>query len=218
MSDDKLDILIVDDHQMILEGIRSFIAGQFPNSNILLASTHKEIIQILHKRSIEILLLDLVLGEEDSRTFLDQLLQLRPEMKIVVISSLEEETVVHGLIHSGVHGFVGKSSSTLYIAEAIRTVLKGETYIDPALKECIEEKNKNLSSNIISLSRREKEVLAETLKEKRIKEIAESLFISKKTVENHRSNLFTKFGVSNVTGLVKKAMLMGYFTNEKEEK
>ncbi len=199
---------------MILEGIRSFISTQFPDSNILLASNHKEIVSVLQKHSIDVMLLDLILKKEDSRNFLAQIVKLKPEMKIVVISSLEEETVVHGLMHNGVHGFVGKSGSTMYIAEAIRSVLDGKTYIDPIFNERIVEKNKSLSTFSVNLTRREKEVLMETLKEKRIKEIAECLFISEKTVENHRSNLFSKFGVTNVTGLVKKAMLLGYFSDK----
>jgi len=210
VKNQTLHILIVDDHQMLLEGIRSFVAGQFPEANLLLASTHQEIISVLNKRDIDVLLLDLILGNEDSRTFLSQILQIQPKIKIVVVSSLEDETVVNALLHNGTHGFVGKSSSTMYIAEAIRTVLENKIYIDPLLKDHIQQKNDRLNTTSIILTLREKEVLNETLKEKRIKEIADSLFISEKTVENHRSNLFTKFEVSNVTGLVKKALLMGY--------
>lgn len=216
MKEGKLNILIVDDHQMLLEGLRSFVSNQFPNAAILLASTHLEIINILQKRNIDVLLLDLILGKDDSRMFLDQLLKLRPDMKIVVISSLEEEAVVKGILQNGGHGFVGKSSSTMYITDAIRTVLKGEIYIDPLLKENIQKGDNGNDTTSIVLTLREKEVLNETLKEKRIKEIAETLFISVKTVENHRSNLFTKFGVSNVSGLVKKALLMGYLPNNIE--
>lgn len=211
MTESKFDILIVDDHKMLLEGIRSFIANQFPLSNVLLASTHNEILSILEKRKIDVLLLDLLLGDEDSRTFIFQLQELQPKMKIVVVSSLEEEMVVNVLIQGGVNGFVGKSSSTIYIAEAINAVLTGETYIDPLLKENFQERNKHLKSEQIVLTRREKEVLNETLKGKKIKEIADTLFISVKTVENHRSNLFVKFEVSNVSGLIKKALLLSYF-------
>lgn len=210
MTESKFDILIVDDHKMLLEGIRSFVANQFPLSNVLLASTHNEILSILEKRKIDVLLLDLLLGDEDSRTFIFQLQELQPKMKIVVVSSLEEEMVVNVLIQGGVNGFVGKSSSTIYIAEAINAVLTGETYIDPLLKENFQERNKHLKSEQIVLTRREKEVLNETLKGKKIKEIADALFISVKTVENHRSNLFVKFEVSNVSGLIKKALLLSY--------
>ncbi|HLV41776.1 MAG TPA: LuxR C-terminal-related transcriptional regulator, partial [Brumimicrobium sp.] len=73
-----------------------------------------------------------------------------------------------------------------------------------------QERNKHLKSEQIVLTRREKEVLNETLKGKKIKEIADALFISVKTVENHRSNLFVKFEVSNVSGLIKKALLLSY--------
>ena len=203
-------ILIVDDHQMLLEGIRSFVAGQFPDAVLLLASTHQEILSVLNKRKIDVLLLDLILGSEDSRTFLSQLLQIQPEMKIIVVSSMEEESIVNSLLQNGAQGFVGKSSSTMYIAEAINAVMNGEIYIDPLLKKHVQAKNESLNTTAIVLTLREKEVLNETLKEKRIKEIATALFVSEKTVENHRSNLFTKFGVSNVTGLVKKALLLGY--------
>lgn len=210
MKDQAFNILIVDDHQMLLEGVRSFVAGQFPNASILLASSHKEILGILNKRNIDVLLLDLILGNEDSRTFLSQLLQIQPEMKIIVVSSMEEESIVNALLQNGAKGFVGKSSSTMYIAEAINAVAAGEVYIDPLLKNHIQKKNEHLNTTAIVLTLREKEVLSETLKGKRIKEIAEALFISEKTVENHRSNLFTKFEVSNVSGLVKKALLLGY--------
>ncbi|HLV42001.1 MAG TPA: response regulator transcription factor [Brumimicrobium sp.] len=210
MKNNNPHILIVDDHQMLLEGIRSFVAGQFPKAVLLLASTHQEILSVLNKRSIDVLLLDLMLGNEDSRTFLSQLLQLQPEMKIVVISSMEEESIVNALLQNGAHGFVGKSSSTMYIAEAINAVMNGNIYIDPLLKDHVKKKNESLNTTGIVLTLREKEVLNETLKEKRIKDIAASLFVSEKTVENHRSNLFTKFDVSNVTGLVKKALLLGY--------
>src|SRR5690554_2473121 len=103
MKDQAINILIVDDHQMLLEGVRSFVAGQFPNASILLASSHKEILGILNKRSIDVLLLDLILGNEDSRTFLSQLLQIQPEMKIIVVSSMEEESIVNALLRSEEH-------------------------------------------------------------------------------------------------------------------
>jgi|SRR5690554_3489933 len=214
MKNEPLNILIVDDHQMLLEGIRSFVGSHFPEAVLLLASSHQEILSVLGKRKIDVLLLDLILGNEDSRAFLSQLLQIQPDMKIVVISSMEEESIVNALLQNGAKGFVGKSSSTMYISEAITAVMKGGIYVDPLLKSHIQEKNKSLNNTAIVLTLREKEVLNETLKEKRIKEIASSLFISEKTVENHRSNLFIKFGVRNVSGLVKKALLLGYIPGE----
>lgn len=213
----SLNILIVDDHRMLLEGIRNFVASKFPQANILLASNYDEIISVFNKRKIDVLLLDLLLGNEDSRTFLLELQELQPETKIVVISSLEEEGVINALLQNQVMGFVGKSSSTSFIAEAIHSVLEGNVYIDPSYKERIAKRNKQLKFDTIILTSRERDVLNETMKGKRIKEIGEALFISPKTVENHRSNLFVKFEVNNVTALINKALLLGFLPNLDEE-
>lgn len=213
----SLNILIVDDHRMLLEGIRNFVASKFPQANILLASNYDEIISVFNKRKIDVLLLDLLLGNEDSRTFLLELQELQPETKIVVISSLEEEGVINALLQNQVMGFVGKSSSTSFIAEAIHSVLEGNVYIDPSYKERIAKRNKQLKFDTIILTSRERDVLNETMKGKRIKEIGEALFISPKTVENHRSNLFVKFEVNNVTALINKALLLGFSPNLDEE-
>lgn len=213
----SLNILIVDDHRMLLEGIRNFVASKFPQANILLASNYDEIISVFNKRKIDVLLLDLLLGNEDSRTFLLELQELQPETKIVVISSLEEEGVINALLQNQVMGFVGKSSSTSFIAEAIHSVLEGNVYIDPSYKERIAKRNKQLKFDTIILTSRERDVLNETMKGKRIKEIGEALFISPKTVENHRSNLFVKFEVNNVTALINKALLLGFLPDLDEE-
>jgi|SRR5690554_1956870 len=213
----SLNILIVDDHRMLLEGIRNFVASKFPQANILLASNYDEIISVFNKRKIDVLLLDLLLGNEDSRTFLLELQELQPETKIVVISSLEEEGVINALLQNQVMGFVGKSSSTSFIAEAIHSVLEGNVYVDPSYKERIAKRNKQLKFDTIILTSRERDVLNETMKGKRIKEIGEALFISPKTVENHRSNLFVKFEVNNVTALINKALLLGFLPNLDEE-
>lgn len=213
----SLNILIVDDHRMLLEGIRNFVASKFTQANILLASNYDEIISVFNKRKIDVLLLDLLLGNEDSRTFLLELQELQPETKIVVISSLEEEGVINALLQNQVMGFVGKSSSTSFIAEAIHSVLEGNVYVDPSYKERIAKRNKQLKFDTIILTSRERDVLNETMKGKRIKEIGEALFISPKTVENHRSNLFVKFEVNNVTALINKALLLGFLPNLDEE-
>lgn len=210
MKDKAIQILIVDDHNMLLEGLQNFVGREFPEANILLASDYKGIIKVITRRDVSVLLLDIFLGKEDSRTFMSKLISLRPALKIVVVSSLEDEQVISAILQNGAMGFVGKSSSTAYIADAIRAVMKGEKYVDPAIEERLVRSKKSSDCPQIILTRREKEVLKETLDGKRIREIADELCISIKTVENHRSNLFAKFNVENSTGLVKKALLLGY--------
>lgn len=202
-------ILIADDHEMLLEGLYNFIVQNFPLSEVFMAKDKKGLFNNLNQHKVDVLILDLMLGTDDSRTFLPQITHANPEMKIVVVSSLEETAIVSTILKSGAHGFVGKSCSITYIIEAISEVLKGREYVDPELSERIENW-KNQGTQGIVLTDREKEVLNETLRGNRIKDIAKKLDLSTKTVEYHRSNLFVKFQVRNVTGLVKKTMLLGY--------
>lgn len=98
------------------------------------------------------------------------------------------------------------------IALAIKEVEKGNVFTSSVLTERLYEDNdsKNFTKDF-RLTRREKEVLSELLKEKSNKAIAEALFISEKTVEHHKANLCVKFDVKNVTGLVKKAIVYGFY-------
>lgn len=201
-----MKILIVDDHKMVMEGLQQFVSQSFEDAFVATAKNKKSLFRKLEEYFFDVILLDLSLGKDDSRTFINEIVLKYPNLKIIVISSMEEEVIIRGLLQTTIHGYVGKSSSTSFILEAINQVLKGEKYIDPNLEDI---KEVDTADHIV-LTRREKEVLKETLKEKSIKEIGEALFISNKTVENHRSNLFQKFHVKNVSGLVKKAIMMGY--------
>jgi DNA-binding NarL/FixJ family response regulator len=119
---------------------------------------------------------------------------------------------VKTLLNQGIHGYVIKVDGVEEIQQAIHSVQNDEVYLSPALqKQLIDTSlSQNSSENEIRLTQREKEVLGEILNEKSTKEIADSLFISEKTVEGYRSNLFVKFDVKNVAGLVKKAIIHGF--------
>lgn len=209
MEEKELNILIVDDHEILLEGLENHVKKNFPDATIFQAKSIREIYHQLNNEQIDVLLLDLLLGDEDARMFLPQIIALSPKLKIVVISSLEEITVVRSLFQNGVHGFVGKSCSSEFVTLSIKEVLKGNQYVSPELSKRI-DRLQEIESKRIGLSEREEEVLAGTLKGQTIKEIAQELNLSPKTVEYHRSNLFSKFAVRNATELVKKSILLGF--------
>ena len=209
MEKTKLNILIVDDHEILLEGLENHIKMNFPSANTFKAKNIREIYGHLNEEEIDVILLDLILGDEDARMFLPQIIKLSPNVKIVVLSSLEEITIVRSLLQNGAHGFVGKSCSSEFITTSIKEVLKGNEYVNPELSSRI-ARIQEIESKRIGLSEREEEVLKGTLKGLTIKEIAEELNLSSKTVEYHRSNLFSKFAVRNATELVKKSILLGF--------
>ena len=146
-------------------------------------------------------------------TILPSILEDYPSLKVLVLSSLEDYATIRSVISLGVHGYISKSQPPELIFEAINTVLSGEIYLCPESKKI---NNRNAEdddegSHVVHLSTREREVLTHILAEKTTKEIADLLYISEKTVEYYRGSLFMKFGVKNVSGLVKRAILQGYF-------
>lgn len=205
MKTSKLSFLIVDDHKMLQEGLKNLVLKYFDKSTIHLSENRSSIFDILSETTIDIILLDLFLKNEDSRTFLKNITSLQPSAKIIVVSSVADSEVINALLLSGATAFVHKSSSSEVIIEAIHSVLSNKQFKDKIEKSGLEK-----DENSIQLTRREKEVLAETLKGKKLKEIADALCVSIKSVENHRNNLFIKFGVNNVAGLVKEAILLGF--------
>lgn len=207
-----MNILVSDDHQLILDGIESYLKKCYPESNIAFAKTKSALIHALKTEEFDLLLQDIRLGKDDAREFLKDLMDIRPYMKVIVVSTLFDTLTVKTLLNQGVNGYVIKVDGLEEIRHAIETVLQGEVYLSPALQKQLIDTSLSSESegNDVQLTQREREVLTEILNEKSTKAIAEALFISEKTVEGYRANLFVKFDVKNVAGLVKKAIIRGF--------
>ncbi|MGM0479959.1 MAG: LuxR C-terminal-related transcriptional regulator [Bacteroidota bacterium] len=210
MKKNNLNILITDDHAMILQGLRAYIGSERTDYTIFTAATKAEMDEHLENQTIDVLLLDLMIGKTDARFFIQSIKKKYADLKIIVVSSHETNEVIQTLIDNDVDGFVGKSQSSEFILKAIDQSQENLFYLDPQTRKKWDNAADQSKTGHIHLTKREQEVLRETLKGSSIKVIADALFISEKTIENHRSNLFSKFEVKNVTSLVKKAMLLGF--------
>jgi DNA-binding NarL/FixJ family response regulator len=206
-----MNILISDDHQLILDGIGTYINTCYPTSEIAFAKTKSALIAALNTVQYDVLLQDIRLGNDDAREFIKDIFRIQPNIKVIIVSTLFDTTTVKTLLNQGAHGYVIKVDGLEEIHQAIEAVLAGETYLSAALqKQLIDSSLSAQGSGKVELTAREKEVLKAILDEKSTKVIAESLFISEKTVEGYRANLFVKFNVKNVAGLVKKAIIQGF--------
>jgi len=150
------------------------------------------------------LFLDIMFGNEDARTFIEDIHKLQPLVKTIAISTLSDQITIDTMLKGGARGYLVKSDSKDDILHAIETIKRGEVFISPSVKTHYRQQCK------LVLSRREKEILQLILKEYTNKEIALQLNVSEKTVEHHRSNLLIKFDAKNIAGLVKNAVLAGY--------
>lgn len=199
-----MKLLIADDHQLILDGLLSVVKTNFPDSDVYTAINKAELFEILQSNAIEILIQDVKFGEYHASDFMDEIKSEFPTTKVIFLTSVSDSVSITKLGQS-VDGYVLKSESLEEIIRAIKAVNVGEKYFSEQSKAKIEQL---IPDKDIVLTRREKEVLEVIMQEKSTKEIAEILSISEKTVELHRSNLFVKLNVKNLTGLIKKTIAL----------
>jgi DNA-binding NarL/FixJ family response regulator len=199
-----MKLLIADDHQLILDGLLSVVKTNFPDSDVYTAINKAELFEILKSNAIEILIQDVKFGEYHASDFMDEIKSEFPTTKVIFLTSVSDSVSITKLGQS-VDGYVLKSESLEEIIRAIKAVNMGEKYFSEQSKAKIEQL---IPDTDIVLTRREKEVLEVIMQEKSTKEIAEILSISEKTVELHRSNLFVKLNVKNLTGLINKTIAL----------
>ncbi len=205
-------ILIADDHSLIVQGLKDLLQASFPQSKVATATDKSILIKHLQELQPTVLLLDIFIGKDNAFDFFDDIKKIAKGTHVIVISSNEDSSTIAHFLNRGAKGFIGKSEDTSLIPIAVKAVIEGNTFLSPALEKRLSEGEASTAhTNEIHLTRREKEVLTELLKEKSNKEIAEALFIAEKTVEHHKANLYVKFDVKNASGLVKKALILGYY-------
>lgn len=199
-----MNIILADDHQLILDGLLSVLKRQLSNANIKGVLNKTELFSTLRHQPFDLLIQDLKFGKDDARDFLNEIRSEFPMLKIVLLTTVSDSVTIKRLSKK-VDGYILKSEALDEIIAAVNHISAGETYFSKASEAKI---NQLIPDNTILLTRREKEVLEVIMKEKSIKEIAQELHISEKTVELHRSTLFLKLNVKNITGLVKKAIAL----------
>lgn len=214
MSLNKINIAITDDHQMVIEGLQFmlkdypdlYISDTYTNGNTLLAG--------LQSRQPDVLLLDIHLNDYVGEDLVPLIIKKYPGIRILAITSIDNVKRVRNLIRMGCLGYLLKNVPATTLAEGIRTVYTGVSFIGPGLKETLLQDMLQLKGEMplrpLLLTRREKEILQLLAQQHTSKEIAIQLFISLNTVENHRKHLFQKMDVRNIAGLIKKAMALGW--------
>jgi DNA-binding NarL/FixJ family response regulator len=201
--------LIVDDHDFILQGVESLLKQHFPGCTVHKAKSAEVALQVLNNQT-DLLISDVSLPGK-SGIELAELARLRfPELKIISLTQHTELWVIKQLLNAPVDAIVLKENEQVEILIAIESVSKNENYYTNSVQQIIisnlTKKSIPKTSLLLNLTLREKEILELIAKGKTTNEIAEQLFLSPKTVEVHRKNLFLKFDVKNAVSLVKKAI------------
>lgn len=199
---DKISLLIVDDHRILVEGLIKL----FDNSEVIqvrgIAYSGKECRAMLSKRTVDVILLDISLPDVNGIDLCREIKEQYPEIRIVVLSSFSEYAMVRRMFESGASGYVVKNAMPEEIIMSVEMVMKNETF----LCEEIDLLMRKRTLNPVWLTPREKELLRHIVDGYTNPEIAEKMYLGVETINSYRKNLLIKMGARNTALLVRMAL------------
>ncbi|MFT3846964.1 MAG: response regulator transcription factor [Lacibacter sp.] len=207
MSSPKIKIAIVDDHQIVIDGLRSLLKGH-SQYEIAVECNHPEnMISHLRKHAVDILLTDVMMPVLTGVELAKQVKKEFPSIKIIALSMNGEGSLVNQMIEeSDISGYLLKNIGQTEFLKALNKIAAGGIYFsDEVLQEMLKASERKKEAEESKLTARELEIVKLIEKEYSNKQIAEELFLSERTVETHRKNIFRKTKTNSVIGLIKYA-------------
>lgn len=212
----QLNILIVDDHQMFIDGLMALLRNEKQFNILATANRGKNALEILQSKEIDIVISDISMPEMTGVELTRIIKSQYPEIKVLVLSMYDDREIIEDIILSEADGYILKNTGKKELVSALTKIGDNGTFYSNAVIEVLKE-NRNLqiqekSPSLISLSKREEEILELICEEFSSQEIGEKLFISKRTVDVHRKNLLYKTNTKSAVGLIKFALQNNYFS------
>jgi DNA-binding NarL/FixJ family response regulator len=207
MNTHKIKVAIADDHAMVRFGLRKMLDAMENIEVVIEASNGKELVDNLPLKEPELAIIDINMPVMDGEEAIRQARKQFPDLKIIILSMNNDERYFKAMNDLGVDGYIIKESEYEELEHAIATVLKGGKYFSQEL--LLGMVNNRPVESKIDLTEREREVLNYLCKGYSVKEIGEKLFISPRTVEKHRSDLFLRTQTASSISLVVYAIKNG---------
>ncbi|WP_310560287.1 response regulator transcription factor [Flavobacterium sp.] len=204
MRNSPIKVFIVDDHQMVIEGIKSLLFGENHIELVGCANTAQNCLQFFKIKTADVILMDINLPDTSGIELCDSITKKHQNVKVIALSTHNQGTYVRKMIESGAKGYLLKNADKHEILKAIETVSKGSNYLTFEADRALRYENE-LQNKIPKLTKREKEILILIAEGLTNIQISEKLFISTDTVDSHRKNLHTKLNVKNTAMLIRFA-------------
>ncbi len=206
-------LLLIDDHKIILDGIKALLDDKQQDMHIFEALTGTDGLAIARQEAVDIVLLDINLPDKSGFEVCKELKNEQLAPKIIALTMHGESAYISKMVKAGVDGYILKNTGKAEILKAIETVLSGNKYFSQEVTLNLaggrSGSRPRRNSLIQKLTRREKEILHLIIEELTTDEIAQRLFISSTTVISHRKNLLRKLNAKNTAGLVRAAYEFG---------
>lgn len=199
---EKIKLLIVDDHRVLVEGLNKLFENSDTVEVIGVAFSGKECRSAMQKRLPDVILLDINLPDVSGIDLCKEIKTDNPDIKIVALSSFNEYTIVRRMIENGASGYVVKNAMPEEIMMSVEMVANNEIF----LCEEIDLLMRKRSNNPIWLTPREKELLKFIVEGLTNHEIAEKMYLGVETINSYRKNLLIKLGAKNTAVLVRMAL------------
>lgn len=203
----KIKVLLVEDHDLIREGIRNSLVNQDSIHIIGEAQNGEEALSFLNENFVDVVLMDITMPLMDGIAATREIVKKYPKVNVLILTMHNEFSIIQEALKAGALGYLLKNTNVTELKEAITQVANEGTYFSSEISEkimnqLIKGKAERDSDLTVKLTKREIEILKLISKEFNNHEIAEKLFISHRTVDTHRRNLIQKLHVKNTAGLV----------------
>lgn len=207
MNNTTINILVVDDHKMVIEGMKAILSGIPSIALAATAANAFEAIAALREHKVDVAFIDINMPDISGIELCTKIKKEFPVVHVLALSTFKQRSYVSQMIANGASGYLLKSAGKEEIEEAIHAVLAGKMFFSIDINNNAIETPQD--DEPPTLTRREKEIIKMIAQGIKSNEIAEKLFISPYTVDTHRKNLLTKFDAGNTAILIKKASDFG---------
>ncbi|MEN8127554.1 MAG: response regulator transcription factor [Planctomycetota bacterium] len=207
-------VLLVDDHEIMREGISALLRRYSEFEVVGQASDGRQALEMVSQLNPDIVIMDVGMPNLNGVDATKQLLSLDPGLKVMALSTHSDGSVVAKMIKAGASGYILKESAFEELIEGLNTLLDGRTFLCNKISKVVFSEYVGLVTNPKSMSgdgltNREREVLQLVAEGHTTKEIAEILKLSTKTIDSHREHIMEKLGIRNIAGLTKYAIREG---------
>jgi DNA-binding NarL/FixJ family response regulator len=208
---EKIRIVIVEDHTIVREGLRPLLEGRGVDV-VGEAGDGLEAVKLVKELVPQVVIMDVALPRLGGIEAARRIVKASPDMKVVMLTIHDEPQYVFKSLEAGAKGYLVKEAPLEELMTAIKAVMRGETYLSSNFPQGLIDsyvkmtKRGKKADEFSQLTRREREILQHIAEGHTSPQIAKSLFISKKTVENHRANIMEKLDIHDTAGLVRYAI------------